>query len=38
MRACSTGLGYIGLSTAIVAADNGIEVTGVDINPHAPQS
>jgi UDP-N-acetyl-D-mannosaminuronic acid dehydrogenase len=28
------GLGYIGLPTAIVAADNGIEVTGVDINPH----
>jgi len=27
------GLGYIGLPTAIVAADNGIEVTGVDINP-----
>ena len=28
------GLGYIGLPTAIVAADNGIEVIGVDINPH----
>ena len=27
------GLGYIGLPTAIVAADNGIEVYGVDINP-----
>lgn len=27
------GLGYIGLPTAIVAADNGIEVIGVDINP-----
>lgn len=34
MRACFMGLGYIGLPTAIVAADNGIEVTGVDINPH----
>ncbi len=34
MRACFIGLGYIGLPTAIVAADNGIEVTGVDINPH----
>jgi len=33
MRACFMGLGYIGLPTAIVAADNGIEVTGVDINP-----
>ena len=28
------GLGYIGLPIAIVAADNGIEVIGVDINPH----
>lgn len=27
------GLGYIGLPTAIIAADNGIEVYGVDINP-----
>lgn len=27
------GLGYIGLPTAIVAAKNGIEVCGVDINP-----
>ena len=33
MKACFMGLGYIGLPTAIVAADNGIEVTGVDINP-----
>jgi len=32
MRACFIGLGYIGLPTAIVAADKGIEVTGVDIN------
>ena len=27
------GLGYIGLPTAIIAAKNGIEVIGVDINP-----
>lgn len=27
------GLGYIGLPTAIVAANNGIKVIGVDINP-----
>ncbi len=33
MKACFMGLGYIGLPSAIVAADNGIEVTGVDINP-----
>lgn len=28
------GLGYIGLPTAIIAAQSGIEVIGVDINPH----
>lgn len=33
MKACFMGLGYIGLPTAIIAADHGIEVTGVDINP-----
>ena len=33
MKACFMGLGYIGLPTAIIAADNGIEVYGVDINP-----
>lgn len=27
------GLGYIGLPTAITAADNGIDVVGVDVNP-----
>ena len=27
------GLGYIGLPTAIIAAQHGIQVTGVDINP-----
>lgn len=34
MKACFMGLGYIGLPTAIIAAKHGIEVTGVDINPH----
>ena len=27
------GLGYIGLPTAIIAANNGIQIVGVDINP-----
>lgn len=27
------GLGYIGLPTAIIAASNGVEVLGVDVNP-----
>jgi UDP-N-acetyl-D-mannosaminuronic acid dehydrogenase len=38
MKACFMGLGYIGLPTAIIAADNGIEVTGVDINPHVVET
>lgn len=33
MKACFMGLGYIGLPTAIIAASNGIEVHGVDVNP-----
>ncbi len=33
MKACFMGLGYIGLPTAIIAAKNGVEVAGVDINP-----
>ncbi len=33
MKACFMGLGYIGLPTAIIAAMNGVKVTGVDINP-----
>lgn len=33
MKATFMGLGYIGLPTAIIAARNGIQVTGVDINP-----
>ena len=33
MKACFMGLGYIGLPTAIIAAQNNIDVVGVDINP-----
>lgn len=33
MKACFIGLGYIGLPTAIIAANRGIQITGVDINP-----
>ena len=33
MKACFMGLGYIGLPTSIIAAQHGIQVTGVDINP-----
>ncbi|NCE71981.1 UDP-N-acetyl-D-mannosamine dehydrogenase [Odoribacter sp. Z80] len=33
MKACFMGLGYIGLPTAIIAAKQGIDVVGVDINP-----
>lgn len=33
MKACFIGLGYIGLPTAIIAADSGVDVVGVDINP-----
>jgi len=32
------GLGYIGLPTAIIAADNGIDVIGVDINPQVVET
>lgn len=32
MKACFMGLGYIGLPTAIIAAQSGIEIIGVDIN------
>ena len=38
MKACFIGLGYIGLPTAIIAADNGIEVVGVDVNPHVVET
>jgi UDP-N-acetyl-D-mannosaminuronic acid dehydrogenase len=33
MKACFMGLGYIGLPTAIIAAQQGVDVVGVDINP-----
>ena len=33
MRISFIGLGYIGLPTAIIAASNGLEVLGTDINP-----
>lgn len=38
MKACFMGLGYIGLPTAIIAAKNGIEVYGVDVNPKVVES
>jgi len=34
MKAVFMGLGYIGLPTAAVAADKGLQVLGVDINPN----
>ena len=33
MKACFIGHGYIGLPTAIIAANSGVDVVGVDINP-----
>lgn len=33
MQACIIGLGYIGLPSAIIAAQHGVCVKGVDINP-----
>jgi len=38
MKALFMGLGYIGLPTAAVAASYGIEVIGVDINPHVVET
>ncbi len=38
MNACFIGLGYIGLPTSIIAAQSGINVTGVDINPHVVET
>lgn len=32
MKACFIGLGYIGLPTAIIAANSGVDIVGVDIN------
>lgn len=33
MKACFMGLGYIGLPTAIISSQHGINVCGIDINP-----
>lgn len=38
MKAVFMGLGYIGLPTAAVAAQHGIEVVGVDINPEVVET
>lgn len=32
-KICVVGMGYIGLPTSVVFADNGVAVTGVDVNP-----
>ena len=37
-RIAVIGLGYIGLPTAAIFAENGIEVIGVDIDPHVVES
>jgi len=37
-KICFIGLGYIGLPTAAVVANNGLKVTGVDINPHVVET
>lgn len=37
-RIAVIGLGYIGLPTAAVFAENGVEVVGVDVNRHAVES
>lgn len=37
-RVCVVGLGYIGLPTATVFADHGVEVVGVDTNPAIVES
>ena len=37
-RIAVIGLGYIGLPTAAVFAENGLEVLGVDVNRHAVES
>lgn len=35
---CVVGLGYIGLPTAVMFANNGVQVHGVDVNPAAVKS
>lgn len=38
MKACFMGMGYIGLPTAIIAAEHNIDVVGVDINPNVVET
>ncbi len=38
MKAVFMGLGYIGLPTAAVAANHGIDIVGVDINPQVVET
>ena len=35
---CVVGLGYIGLPTAVMFANHGVKVHGVDVNPAAVKS
>lgn len=37
-RVCVVGMGYIGLPTSAVFADNGVDVVGVDVDPRVIQS
>ena len=37
-KVCMLGLGYIGLPTACTLATNGVQVVGVDTNPHVIQT
>jgi len=37
-RICVLGLGYIGLPTASILATNGLQVNGVDVNPHVVET
>ena len=37
-RIAVVGLGYIGLPTAAVFAENGVEVVGIDVNPDVVES
>lgn len=34
MKVGIIGLGYVGLTLAVAAASNGIDVYGVEVNPH----
>lgn len=37
-QVCFVGLGYIGLPTATIAANHGLKVLGIDINPHVVET